>query len=165
MNWEAFGAIGEIVGAIAVVASLIYLASQMRISNRESQQAAMREVSQSGLTFLGRIGSDVATASVWLRGLTQNEALTAEESMQFTALCTELTDIWERAHYLRKLSEFEPHLIQSMESNLHRIAGSPGFRSWFKGRSSSYSDEFVQMVQVCINDSDNYEPWRATNKD
>lgn len=30
MNWEAIGAIGEIIGAAAVVASLIYLARQMR---------------------------------------------------------------------------------------------------------------------------------------
>ena len=30
MNWEAVGAVGEIVGAIAVVITLIYLARQMR---------------------------------------------------------------------------------------------------------------------------------------
>lgn len=30
MNWDAIGAIGEIVGAIAVVATLIYFAIQMR---------------------------------------------------------------------------------------------------------------------------------------
>ena len=34
MNWEAIGAIGEIAGAIAVVASLLYLATQIRMSNR-----------------------------------------------------------------------------------------------------------------------------------
>jgi hypothetical protein len=34
MNWEAIGAIGEVVGALAVVASLIYLASQMRQNNK-----------------------------------------------------------------------------------------------------------------------------------
>lgn len=33
MNWDAIGAVGEIVGAMAVVASLIYLASQIRHQN------------------------------------------------------------------------------------------------------------------------------------
>ena len=30
MNWDAIGAVGEIVGAFAVVVSLIYLALQIR---------------------------------------------------------------------------------------------------------------------------------------
>lgn len=34
MNWEAIGAIGEIIGAIAVLATLLYLAQQIRQSNR-----------------------------------------------------------------------------------------------------------------------------------
>ena len=34
MNWEALGAIGEIVGAIAVVLTLGYLAVQMRQNTR-----------------------------------------------------------------------------------------------------------------------------------
>lgn len=33
MNWDAIGAVGEIVGALAVVISLVYLASQIRIQN------------------------------------------------------------------------------------------------------------------------------------
>ena len=34
MNWEAIGAIGEIVGAAAVVFSLTYLALQLRANTR-----------------------------------------------------------------------------------------------------------------------------------
>ena len=33
MNWEAIGAIGEIIGAVVVMATLIYLAIQMRQNN------------------------------------------------------------------------------------------------------------------------------------
>jgi hypothetical protein len=34
MNWEAIGAIGEVGGAIAVVATLLYLAAQIRQNKR-----------------------------------------------------------------------------------------------------------------------------------
>jgi hypothetical protein len=43
INWEAVGAIGEIVGAIAVFATLVYLARQMRQSN-ELLRAQARSV-------------------------------------------------------------------------------------------------------------------------
>jgi hypothetical protein len=36
MNWEAIGAIGEILGAVAVVATLGYLATQIKQSRRET---------------------------------------------------------------------------------------------------------------------------------
>ena len=34
MNWEAIGAIGEVVGALAVIATILYLAIQLRMSNK-----------------------------------------------------------------------------------------------------------------------------------
>ena len=51
MNWEAIGAIGEIVGALAVVLTLIYLAFQVRYArnatldqNRLTRSSAIREI-------------------------------------------------------------------------------------------------------------------------
>jgi len=46
MNWDAIGAIGEIVGAIAVIATLVYLARQMSQSvdlARSSQNRGLME--------------------------------------------------------------------------------------------------------------------------
>ena len=40
MNWDAIGATGEWAGALAVVTSLIYLAIQVRQSNRQTQSSA-----------------------------------------------------------------------------------------------------------------------------
>ncbi len=37
MNWEAIGAIGEITGALGVIASLVYLAAQIRHGSRQTE--------------------------------------------------------------------------------------------------------------------------------
>ncbi|MDA1372383.1 MAG: hypothetical protein O2971_16680 [Proteobacteria bacterium] len=39
MNWEAIGAIGEILGAFAVVATLVYLATQIRYAKEAASDA------------------------------------------------------------------------------------------------------------------------------
>jgi predicted small secreted protein len=39
MNWDALGAIGEIIGAIAVLATLYYLAAQIKMQNRELEKS------------------------------------------------------------------------------------------------------------------------------
>ena len=46
MNWDAAGAIGEIVGAFAVVMSLIYLASKIRIQNREARISSVHDITE-----------------------------------------------------------------------------------------------------------------------
>ena len=44
MNWDALGAIGEIVGAVSVLATLIYLASQIRQTNEISRFGTTKDI-------------------------------------------------------------------------------------------------------------------------
>jgi hypothetical protein len=62
VNWEAISAIGQIVGAIAVVISLIYLASEVRRNTRASQLAAIRSTSDA--------------FNRWIRQITEHPHLT-----------------------------------------------------------------------------------------
>ena len=39
MNWEALGALGEIVGAVAVLGTLYYLAAQIRTQNQQLEKS------------------------------------------------------------------------------------------------------------------------------
>ena len=47
MNWEAIGAIGEIVGGVGVIATLIYLAVQIRQNTRSVEAATYQSVAES----------------------------------------------------------------------------------------------------------------------
>jgi hypothetical protein len=47
MNWEAIGAIGEIVGAIAVFVTLLYLGIQLRLNTRALKSSTFQEISAS----------------------------------------------------------------------------------------------------------------------
>jgi heme/copper-type cytochrome/quinol oxidase subunit 1 len=41
MNWEMISAVGQMLGALGVIISIVYLAAQIRNQNKESQRAAM----------------------------------------------------------------------------------------------------------------------------
>ena len=51
MNWEALGAIGEIVGAVAVIATLGYLAVQIRQNTRALKASTHQSLSDSTIRF------------------------------------------------------------------------------------------------------------------
>jgi hypothetical protein len=46
MNWEAIGAIAELLGALGVIGSLIYVGNQVRTSNVASSVAAKLSAAQ-----------------------------------------------------------------------------------------------------------------------
>ena len=41
MNWDAIGAIGEVLGAVGVIVTLIYLARQIRQNSRQLMGASL----------------------------------------------------------------------------------------------------------------------------
>ena len=75
MNWEAISAIGQIVGAIAVVISLIYLATEVRSNARATRQAAMRSTLDSLNRFAQQIIGHADLAELRNRGFHDFESL------------------------------------------------------------------------------------------
>ena len=44
LDWEMISAVGQMLGAVGVIISLIYLAAQIRNQNKESRRSAMNVV-------------------------------------------------------------------------------------------------------------------------
>ena len=83
MNWEAIGAVGEIVGAIAVIATLFYLAIQIRyqtVSNNVSLQEGVLE----GYNQANRIFAESEELSgIFFKGLHHPDELSDNQVVQF----------------------------------------------------------------------------------
>ena len=52
MNWEAIGAIGEVVDAAGVISSLVYLAVQIRQNTKSVRRASARQSSEKNAVAL-----------------------------------------------------------------------------------------------------------------
>ena len=99
MDWSAAGAIGEIVGALAVVASLAYLAKQVRVSNRLARAEAWRS-SNSDLNALNAsFGTDPAFRSGMAKVLQDGAArddLPVDERMAVSLYMLSVANIYEQ---------------------------------------------------------------------
>ena len=127
MNWEAITAIGETVGALAVVASLIYVATQIRLANRISVREARAELIEaiSQIYRLPLEHPQIAQLEVKLQS--KNPTLTPEEKHQVRALVNlwiPFTSKVSGAHESGLLPDrvFEIY----MDTILQQIASQPG---------------------------------------
>lgn len=107
MNWDAIGAIGEICGAAAVFASLIYLAIQIR-QNTKSNQASAVDAAMSGYAQINQVLTDPLVASVYRRGNIDPSSLSDDELVQFLAIGRMLVNSWWKMLTLYRQGHF-PH--------------------------------------------------------
>ena len=84
MNWEAAGAIGEIIGAIGVLATLLYLAAQIRDNTRSLQAASLQSVLDGPRDrhFLPNASCPGLT-DIFSRGLNSLDNLDQDEKLRF----------------------------------------------------------------------------------
>jgi len=94
MNWDAIGAVGELLGATAVLVTLIYLAVQIR-QNTSAVATATYESTMTGFNDINVVvAGNPALASVLDRGCQNPDLLTTEEIVQFNFLLRCYTNQW-----------------------------------------------------------------------
>ena len=94
MNWDAIGAVGELLGASAVLVTLIYLAVQIR-QNTSAVATATYESTMTGFNDINIVvAGNPALASVLDRGCQNPDSLNSEEIVQFNFLLRCYTNQW-----------------------------------------------------------------------
>ncbi len=87
MNWDAISAIGEIIGAAAVVISLLYLAVQIRDQNKEARLLAMHNMSRE-LRDATRTFANEDITDIFVRANESHDNITEAESVRWAILST-----------------------------------------------------------------------------
>ena len=147
MNWEAIGAVGEILGALGVIVSLVYLASQIRTQNRESRVAAVNEWTNQWNQFLVSFAEHPNLAELWIKGARDFSALDSTEVVQYSSQLGRIFRVGENIFDQYKQGLFDPKTWRGVERTLADVARFPGAKAWWPTRSHWYSDEFVALVQ------------------
>ena len=94
MNWDAIGAVGELLGASAVLVTLIYLAVQIK-QNTSAVATATYESTMTGFNDINIVvAGNPALASVLDRGCQNPDSLNNEEVVQFNFLLRCYSNQW-----------------------------------------------------------------------
>jgi hypothetical protein len=103
LNWEAIGAVGELLGAASVVATLFYLARQVGHATSVARGAARQAISQMNVDAWGA-SLDPHVLSRAANKVTAGEELSPEESGNYARWILMRMRFIENAHYQYKES-------------------------------------------------------------
>ena len=158
MNVMELGAIGELVGGVAVIASLIYLAVQVRQGNREARSESIRELA----TEMGRISmrlSDPGLSEAVRKAinhydvLSRNEQCVAAGWLGGLFTCAQATFAVRRSGRPSQIEHFCAAWIAA-----------PGLRPWWQAAQINFSNGFVAEVERLADSAEPVDdrcPWFA----
>ena len=158
MNWVMLGALGELFGAFGVIATLGYLAMQIRASTRASRQAAQQNVWEQNTQFLSQLSTDRELCRLWVRGMAGDDDLSLDELVQFRILLSQNTLIWERLYHMEAAGDVDAWLLENIYRSRREMAGARGFQLWFEERKHLLSEEFRAALEEDIAKSPGYRP-------
>jgi hypothetical protein len=146
MDWTALSAMAEILGAAAVVVSVLYLAQQIRHNTRQVRLAAQ----QATVHELGNALRTQAQNREWSellsRGLNDLESLDAIERTQFLTHVGQILRLYESAYLHHLEGTLDPRFWGGFERAMADIVDYPGMRAAFRIRRHHFSQEFGQFV-------------------
>ena len=151
LNWEAIGAIGEVLGSIAVVTTLAYLAVQVRQNTKGLRNAAYQHVQSDLNTARAAVAENQTLARSLRLGMFETGELNADEAMQFHFWMLQAMWAFHSCH-----RQYQEGLIGEGEMNARNreiaaFKGSPAFAAWWVSASQFFDRsfrEFVDKVEV-----------------
>jgi len=158
MNWEAVGAVAEILGAVAVVASLLYLGRQIHQANAQSQAGAR----YSFIDAYGQLNLTVAgnkeLASVFRRGM-QGLDLDEDEAIQYFAFLGQFLNtrsVLFDLHIERQLPDTQ---WTNIRKDIITLLSSSGGRSFWEdvGKLGVHDDFRNEVEKILASEETSYK--------
>ena len=153
MTLESFAYIAEIVGAVAVVVSLIYLALQVRqatdAQRTENYGRALERLSSMQAGFM----QDSHTASIFSKGAVDPESISSADRLRMTWGFYEAFGAFEFMFHASKTNSLPPDVWDRWSRGVEFWLSFPGVQSWWEARPIPFTDEFTDFVEGVLQDN------------
>jgi hypothetical protein len=146
MNWEAISAVGQIVGAVGVIISVIYLAQQVRSNARQTRLASMRTMSDAFNQWLQSLAENAEFGDLYYRGMRDFESIQGADLPRFSGLMDHLFRIYEDMYYQKLEGHLDLRVWRGFEAPMRDIIAYPGAQAWWRTRSHWFSREFQEFI-------------------
>ena len=146
VNWEAISAIGQLVGALAVVISLIYLAREVGSNAHATRRATMRSMLDSLNQFAQLVTGHADLAELRSRGFRDYESLEGTDRSRFETYMHALFRSVEDLYYQHLEKHVDPRRWRGLEAVMRDMNAYPGVKAWWRSHSHWFGEEFAKFI-------------------
>ena len=147
MTIELIVAICEVVSAMAVVLSLIYVGYQIRDNNISVQTQAELGLTDQMSQWAKEVVDNPAMGTLWNKAAREPDNLTEEERMIFIWFVFQLFLIIEGHHELYMKGRISEHAFYAKAGTALGLLKNPHVKIWWDERIAPFKSEFVEEME------------------
>ena len=148
MNWDAISAISQLVGSIAVVLSVLYLALQVHQSTRVAKLATQDAAATALRDVTKPLMENAELERIWRIGLEDLSALSAEDRARFFHATYQFLKAFETIHFHYVYGLMDRQLWDGWHGLLKHYVAAPGIAQYWKLRPEVFSERFRKFVDA-----------------
>jgi hypothetical protein len=147
MTIQDWGAIGEIVGAVGVIATLIYLATQIRQNTRQIRSEGHQAIADAYSVTLGQLLTDGELFESIVRGCQDWDSISPFQQSQCHIFFHQSLLHFRTAFQLHDKGAIDDDVYRSLENGHIRFMANPGNQVWWKMVGESLVEErFARLI-------------------
>ncbi len=150
MTLLEWGALGELIGGIAIIVSLIYVGIQVNDNAGAVRSAAANDANVAVQSWYLQIGSDQQTSEIFYEALTSEVALSNQEEFQFLMMMHGSVLAFQNSYLLAEEGTIDFELRESATTAMSGIKELPGFRRYWRQRKSYLHSGFADYVDQLL---------------
>src|SRR5437899_7368152 len=146
INCDAISAIAQLVGSIAVVFSVLYLALQVHQSTRVAKLATQDAAAAALRDVTKPLMQNAELKRIWRIGLEDLGALSVEERARFFHAAYQFLKAFETIHFHYVYGLMDKQLFEGWHGLLRHYIAAPGMAHYWNLRPEVFSERFRKFV-------------------
>jgi hypothetical protein len=147
MNWDALGAIAEMLGSIGVIGSLVFLGLQTRKNTKEVARSNSRQTYADHATALRPLVESEELCDLLVKGQESRESLSLSERYRFDITMANWLQAVEQAFTDHRSGDYPTEMMYSHNNSVPAFLNTPGGTSWWNDRKVWFSEAFRKDVE------------------
>lgn len=153
MTLQSLAFIGEIIGAVVVVLSLVYLAVQVRQNTEAQRTENYARALERLATFQSMLSTGSEISSIFSKGIADISNLTAQEKLRFNWSMYEAFGAFEFMFHAARKKSIDDEIWSRWSQAIAWYLTFPGVHKWWMIRPLPFTDSFSSFVESLIKDN------------
>ncbi|RLA41663.1 MAG: hypothetical protein DRR06_15620 [Gammaproteobacteria bacterium] len=165
INWDALGALAEGLGAIAVIMSVLYLATQIRSQTKEARLSATRELAIETSRLLQAIALDREFSEIYQAGLYDYKNLPDNDRMRVSYMFQVYLNLNEQQYFHTQHGSIDEAYLESSERSFKQFFSISGVQEYWHLSKDAYGEGYVSYVDNLIAEAQSIKYTNTFNRE
>jgi hypothetical protein len=143
----------EVISAVAIVFSLVYVGIQVSDNTSATRSASASHANTEFIEWYKHVSADPEIVDVWYRGVRDPESLADQEFLRFIFLVHIIMLQFQNNYYLVEEGTLEKKVLDSITLTLTTIKGTSGFERYWNLRKELFYPEYRAFIEELMYNS------------